>query len=93
MKSHNHTRRTTKNPRGHQKRAPNAHYKTLGHSIMARDKRPHKFSFIGSALTKGERELGCYHRKKKEVSIWSHILRGGIFTRGCCCYCEVENCE
>jgi hypothetical protein len=65
MKTHNHTR-TTKSPRGHQKRAPSAHYKTLGLSIMAKEKRPHKFSFIGSALEReGENRAATTERRRK----------------------------
>jgi len=67
-KSHNHTR-TTKSPRGHQKRAPNAHYKTLGLSIMAREKKDHiNFPLLALPLRARERtglppqkEEGSFH--------------------------------
>jgi hypothetical protein len=91
MKSHNHTT-TTKSPRGHQKRAPNAHYKTLGLSIMAREKRPHKFPFIGSALAR-ERKTWAATTEGRKFPFGLHILKGGRFTRWCCCYYEVENFE
>jgi hypothetical protein len=92
MKSHKHTT-TTKSPREHQKRAPNAHYKTLGLSIMAREKRPHKFSFIGSALARERKNWAATTERRRKFPFGLHILRGGIFTTRCCCYCEVENCE